>query len=362
MIRRMKEMLSGSFNKLSESHLKRVHSKMALASLLEHSEPSKLTNEETNAIHELWKPFRYKGKGEWHRLYKTVNAFDTRYVPNDVYGLELLPRLNTMSLLAAWDDKSYYPRFFPEIKQANTIAFVIDGLFYNHKYADTNIDYVLRKINDNYDRIIIKPSDGLEGRGVELIDIKQYDNTTLKEKLLSYGQNYVVQEVLDQHESLAIYNRSSVNPIRVMTLRLNGKIHCLHSTLRFGLPGAHTDINFIDGKEIAHVCAISKQGNVSDTWYDIDGKKGSVVEMGISEQVVIPDYTKIVDTAIKVHEGLQHFDLVGCDITLNNQREPVLIEYNVYWPGIILPQYCHGPLFGELTEELIFQLKDKPKK
>lgn len=84
--------------------------------------------------------------------------------------------------------------------------------------------------------------------------------------------------------------------------------------------------------------------------------------MGISELVVIPDYTKIVDTAIKVHEGLQHFDLVGCDITLNNQREPVLIEYNVYWPGIILPQYCHGPLFGELTEELIFQLKDKPKK
>ena len=72
---------------------------------------------------------------------------------------------------------------------------------------------------DSYDRVIIKPSYGLEGRGVELVETKEHDCSSLKEKLLSYGRNYVVQEVIRQHKSLAVYNNSSVNPIRIMTLR-----------------------------------------------------------------------------------------------------------------------------------------------
>lgn len=87
-----------------------------------------------------------------------------------------------------------------------------------------------------------------------------------------------------------------------------------------------------------------------------------ISSLGIDRQEVVPNFSHIIEMAISVHEGLHHFDIIGCDITLNKQKEPVLIEYNVYWPGIIIPQYCHGPLFGELTEELIDYLKYKPKK
>lgn len=335
---------------------------MALASLNEHGKQCRLTKEENDAISCLWKQIGYRDRNEWHRLYKAVNSFDARYVPNDVYGLELLPRLNSTKLLAAWDDKAYYQRFFPYIRQPSTVAFVIDGAFYDKKYSAVDVSSVSMMLIDSYDRVIIKPSYGLEGRGVELVETKEHDCSSLKEKLLSYGRNYVVQEVIRQHKSLAVYNNSSVNPIRIMTLRMNGVIHYLHSTLRFGIPGSNTDISFIGKKEIARVCAVSNQGDVSKVWFDTDGKKHSISDLRVYEQERIPGFGKIIDIATSVHEGLQHFDLVGCDFTIDQHEEPILIEYNVFWPGIIFPQYCHGPLFGELTDELISYLENKPKK
>ena len=98
--------------KISDKHLRTYHNQMALESLNELGDESKLSQDEEGSVKEYWKRFGYKSHGEWHRLYKCANSFDKRYVPNDVYGLELLPRLNAPALLSAWDDKSYYPRFF----------------------------------------------------------------------------------------------------------------------------------------------------------------------------------------------------------------------------------------------------------
>lgn len=358
----IKKLIKSSVGRISDSHLRHVHNQMALNSLNELGKKEKLSTEEQQAIAALWRQIGYRSHGEWHRLYKAVNGFDARYVPDDVYGLEILPRLNTTNLLAAWDDKSYYPKFFPEIKQPTAIAFVIDSLFYNHSYQLVNLDDLTHTILEAYDKIVIKPSDGLEGRGVEILNIQDFDFKMLKWRLQSFAKNYVIQEVIEQHDSLSIYNKSSVNPIRVMTLRLGGEIHYLHSTLRFGSPGSHTDMSFVNGKEIAHVCAISRVGTVSDTWYDMDGKKSLISGLSIQAQKTIPNFSSIIDTALYVHNGLHHFDLVGFDFTINKELEPIMIEYNVFWPGSIIPQYCHGPLFGELTEELINQLKNKPKK
>ena len=93
----------------------------------------------------------------------------------------------------------------------------------------------------------------------------------LKKKLYSFSQNYVIQEVLTQHDTLSSLNSSSVNPIRVMTLRLNGKIKYLHSIVRFGTPGSITDVTFKNGKEIIQASSITKNGVVSPLYYDVDG-------------------------------------------------------------------------------------------
>ena len=362
MISLLRKVVSSSVISLSDAHLRRFHNNMAKASLKELHSNCRLTKDEKDSIKALWGQINYRSNGEWHQLYKAVNGFDRRYVPNDVYGLEVIPRLNSNHLLSAWDDKAYYKRFFPNITQPTAMAYRIDGQFYNAKYKAVSVDYVVKCILEMKEDVIVKPSDGLEGRGVELWKTSNFQESQLSEKLRTFGRNYVVQTVIKQHRSLALYNESSVNPIRVMTLRLNGKIHYLHSTLRFGSPGKHTDMCFLNGKEIAHVCAVDNKGTVSDVWYDMDGKRERMSYLGISCQEMIPNFDSVIETALSVHEGLQHFDLIGCDITVDKGGTPILIEYNVFWPGIIIPQYCHGPLFGDLTEEVIYNLTKMPKK
>lgn len=360
MFTKIKGIPSSIISELSEAHLRKYHKRMALDSLKELRSNCKLTKQEKNSIREYWKRLDSKCEDSWHRLYKKVNGFDRRYVPNDVYGLEIITRLNSTSMLSEWDDKSYYPRFFPDVKQPDFIGCCIDGCFYDADYRLVNRDFLANNIIERKEGVIVKPSFGLEGRGVQFW--KELNLEELKSNLLHFGNNFVIQEPIKQHSSLAAYNYSSVNPIRVMTLRLNGKIHYLHSTLRFGTPGSITDINFVDNKEVASVCAISDRGEVATVFYDLDGHKESITKVGIDFANKIPDFQKVIDMALFVHSGLHHFDLIGCDISVTSDGEPVLIEYNVYWPGIIIPQFCHGPLFGDLTEEVMFTLQRMPKK
>lgn len=156
MISRIRDLVSGTINRISENHLISVHRKMALSSLKEHDECCKLTKQEIKAIDSLWKPIGYRGKGEWHRLYKATNSFDARYVPNDVYGLEIWPRLNATNLIPAWDDKAYYSRLFPEVKQPSVIAFMIDGLFYDKDYKIADIESVSKTILKGFDKNLLE--------------------------------------------------------------------------------------------------------------------------------------------------------------------------------------------------------------
>ena len=339
---------------VQNTHLRNAQNKAARESLKNHAVREPITPEEKQQIAKVWDGLGFKGNTDWHRLHKNTNSFDPLYVPTDLYGTVIIPRLNQQNLLAAWDDKAYYPRFFPEIKKPRMIGLRIDGLFYDGEYKLLSSDDMERTLlNEN--RVIVKPSDGLEGRGIEIWNTHEVN---LQEKLKTYASNYVIQEVLTQHDSLASLNESSVNPIRVMTLRLNGRIVYLHSIVRFGVPGSITDVTFVNGKEIIHASSVSPDGIISPFYYDVDGIKGQRRKnMGGDKILQIPNFDKVIQMGIEIHEGLHHFDLIGSDITVDKSGTPVMIEYNVYWPGPIFPQYCNGPLFGQYTEELIDTLK-----
>lgn len=45
--------------------------------------------------------------------------------------------------------------------------------------------------------------------------------------------------------------------------------------------------------------------------------------------------------------------MIGLDICLDENNEPVLIEVNLLEPGILYEQLCTGPIFGERTNEVL---------
>ena len=70
----------------------------------------------------------------------------------------------------------------------------------------------------------------------------------------------------------------------------------------------------------------------------------------------IPKYSEAVDLCKKLHTELLYFDLVSWDIAISSQSEVYLIEYNILGPSIDLHQLSNGPLFGDLTDEVIASL------
>ena len=70
----------------------------------------------------------------------------------------------------------------------------------------------------------------------------------------------------------------------------------------------------------------------------------------VLEGYEIPSYTAAVETVKNLHYQLPLFDLVGWDIAIGIDGEPILIE----WNGETGPsQTACGTGFGELTERII---------
>ena len=341
-------------------HQWRLQDNLYARSLLrDRGSTTRLTPDEAARVKGLWRQAGFRGSMDWHRLFKDVNGFDVRYVPLDLYTTALLPRLRSLRLSEAWKEKTDFSRFFPDVPMPRMVGCRIEGLFYDGSYRQVSAEWLAGAIVEA-GRVIVKPSNGSQGYGVELWEAAGLGGEGLLKRLEDFGRNYVVQEVLRQHEVLARFNPSSVNPVRIITFRLKGKVRVLNAMIRWGLPGVVTDLTHVDGKTILFVCGLNRDGVFSPEYFDTTLERFPLANLGISEPLVLPNYDRMVELALSVHERLHHFDIVGFDIALGQDKKPVMIEYNIAHPSIDSIQFCWGPLFGEDTEEILRTIMTQP--
>ncbi len=67
----------------------------------------------------------------------------------------------------------------------------------------------------------------------------------------------------------------------------------------------------------------------------------------------IPSYHEAVETVKRLHLQLPFFNLIGWDVAIDENGDPVVIEWNAK-PG--LSQSAYGPGFGEYTERILKEL------
>lgn len=333
-----------------------------------------LTDEQKKTIDEYWLQFGIKFKNyDWFRLYNYVwkKEFNPRFIPNDIYAYIVWPYYNnklfthasedTNYFQLAWRDKNYFERFLPEILFPKCWIRKINGRLYDEKYRYINCkDEVFSEILKETDEVIVKDSwDSGEGRGVRkckistMIDLRNILNSTKSE-------NLIIQEVIHQNEFFEAFNKDSVNVIRVNTLNINGKIVFLNATLRVGIEGSITDICYMNGEERVNVIGISEDGILQNYIVNQRGEKQSIASQVKSEKsIVVPQWDIILKSAIKGHEMLQHFDIIGWDFTVDDNNNVICIEYNIQRPGTVFYQYVNGPFFGKYTDETLSFLKNK---
>ncbi len=295
---------------------------------------------------------------DWHRyFYKRTGLYSVKFIPTSLYYTDIIGRINQFPMNEAYTDKNISYKLFPTEHQPEVVIRNMNGYYYAKDTPVSKQKAV--EICKNLDDILIKPTLRSHGDGVCKFYVKNgvtsIGGKTVEQLFDVYSSNFIIQKVVHQHPNMDALNSSSVNTIRILTYRSGDEILLLYTVIRIGKQGAEIDnetaggistrIN-ADGTLCKFAFGAPGNDNVdkTDTGVVLDGYK-------------IPSYEKAVDLAERMHLHLPHFNLVGWDIAIDLEGNPIIIEYNT-WPE--LSQSANGPAFGDYTERIIKEIWDKP--
>lgn len=293
-----------------------------------------------------------------YRIFKKVCGFDPKFLPSSLYHPLLTKSLNPNKFSLLYENKAFFDLILKDLKRPLTIVKNIEGNFFNGEFLPISKNQAIQKIL-NEGKVIIKPIIGSSGgQGVKLINSEKFSKDEIKKTLENYFKNYIIQELIFQHEDTKIFNESSVNTLRITSLFLNGRTTILFVLLMVGSAGQIAD-NSAGSLRIK----VNKDGRLDKTAFNKNLVKFEKSENGVFFQNrKITHYQKCIDLVLDNHS--RYFPMcgiLGWDLAINNKGEAIVIEVNTRVPGIRTGQICCGPLFGERTKEVIdFYQKHPP--
>lgn len=310
-----------------------------------------LSAEYQKQIDNLWKKrYNIKVDKRWFAHYTHCYGEESPYyIPDNIFHSIIEPYFNRDEYVRCMSNKNYFEKWLPKLNHVVTIARNIKNVWYDCDFNILSPEQVVEKLS-NYSEFVAKPSiDSAGGAGVKFVTEKM-DLQKLDKLKNSFTNDFVIQEVLKQHECLNKIYPHSVNTVRIMTFNWHGEIYVLSSLLRMGVNGNRVD-NMVSG---GVNCAIRPDGTLCNKLYNAIGtlfeghpNSGSV------EDKKIENFQAIVDAACTSHKQLPYMGIISWDFALNENCEPVLVEFNMKPQGLDLHQRENGPIFGDLTVDVL---------
>lgn len=296
-----------------------------------------------------WKKYGVKPSIVWYQLWcSRKKEVDPQFIPDSLWYSKILPYYSNMQFRRALEDKNYHAVWFDDVKRPETVVRNVAGVFYDADYQIITRAAAVEKCL-NYKNCLVKPSiDSGEGRLIRFFDREENLTAESVEKVFDeFGANFLVQQVIRQHPSLAQLNPDSINTIRVISFLYEGEVHILSSIVRIGKANSRVD-NFGAG---GTQCSILLGGQLADEAVNKKMEWGTVSMSGVPyAEIRVPSYDKIIDIIVEKHKKLAHFKLIGWDFSVDENEEPVFIEYNIC-PGTNQEEGI--PTFGNLTDEVL---------
>ena len=296
-----------------------------------------------------WKKYGYKPAKYWYQIFCDADQkVDPRYIPDDLYYGEMIPYFSNSQFRRFGEDKCYHDIWFPDIKRPETICKNIAGVYYSPDMTPISFDEAVNLAEAFSEECLVKPSiDSGEGRLIRFFDPAEKNRTEIEETFRKLGANFIMQAAVRQHETLSKLNPSSLNTIRIVSFFFEGEVQILSCILRVGAPNSKVDNVGAGG----YACPIQMDGQLNDRAVNRTAEWVEETSTGIRfADIKIPEFDKVIETVKSAHKRLAHFKLIGWDMTVDQQGDPVLIEYNTC-PGA--NQISCGPTFGDLTDRVL---------
>lgn len=201
---------------------------------------------------------------------------------------------------------------------------------------------------------ICKESGGAYGASIMKIQIQDgtlvinHGNMDEEEFLARIGnKKHLIQEYVQQHESLGKYNPSTLNTVRIVTTRYGNKAHFLVAAIRFG-DGAEKIVDNLSQGGL--YCTVNEKGEFGKYGYYYD--KPRVLEhptTGIKfAGEIVPYWKEVLHLVIGLHEFIPGLLEIGWDVAIT-PISPMVIEANNNF-GTKMLQMSSGGLKKKLEE------------
>jgi hypothetical protein len=250
-----------------------------------------------------------------------------------------------------------YDLYFHDVVRPHTIARKMNGVLLDKDYNITSYDNIIKSCIESKDIIIKKSIDSDGGHGVSIVtDCAK--NTHLLDQHLGNSDDFIIQEIIKQHPTLALFNPQSVNTIRIMTINLGTPI-VLSSVFRMGINGSNVD-NASSG---GIVCGISRDGILKSVAYDSFANQYPSHPQGHTfEGMEVPSYNQCEKIALKLSNRFVNYSrLISWDFAIDTNGTPLLIEANLTGGQLDFHQLCNGPIFSNISNEILTELFQKSK-
>ncbi len=316
---------------------------------------------EVNAFKAKWRPLSEHIPAVYIRMYPHYSGvMSADYVPDSLFYTHIEPMLNNLEYSRSFADKNMYARLIEKSVLSLGGLRKIHGTYLDHDYNSvSDVEAFISGLADRFDRMMLKPSiESQGGRSVVMLESRDGAFFSGNEKVTRewldkhYKDNFLFQELVEQHPSYAAFNPTSVNTLRITTYRsvIDESVHVLHGLLRVGTKGDVVDNVTSGGK----ACGVSSEGALNGKVIDYKGrsypKLGSVL---LEPGKKLFKYQEVVDVAKKLAAQQVYSRFLGFDFSVDKDERVVLIEINNFDVGINTLQFCNGPLFGPFTDEVL---------
>ncbi len=297
---------------------------------------------------------------DWHRHYKAFTGnFDVKYFPELLYIPEFEQYMNLFrSYGEVLEDKNFLPIIAKGLGVSipETVVSSTKGMIKDNNQTVISTQDVVTIIN-NAGELFCKPSvDSSSGEGCRIISIENYTDLITNESvdsiLKSLGNDYIIQRVIKNSESIKRIYSGSINTFRIITYRWENDIKHIPAIMRIGRNG-----NYLDNAHAGGIfIAINDDGTLHDKAFT--EFKESFDCHPDSETVFsgyqIENFDRVIDAAYRIHRAIPQLGVINWDFTIDEKEHPILIEANVFGGSVWLSEKAHGcGPFGENTEKVL---------
>lgn len=279
-----------------------------------------------------------------------------QYIPDSFYQPFVDEYFTNPQHSRPCDDKNLYDLYFHDLKRPITVFRKIDGLLLDADYGALTLKQVVDKCRD-CGEVVLKPAKFTAGgNGVRFWNADQ-DDVSIISEYLQNTQFVICQKIIKQHPELNRLSSNSVNSIRMMTMVFDNQTFLLSSVVRMGTNTARID-NFTSG---GIASGVKSNGQLRNIAFDVCANKYYKHPLGtVFEQVVIPNYSECVEIVKMLAKRFSTLSrLISWDLAIDETGHPLLIEFNASWAGVDVHQLCNGPIFGDMTHDVMKEVFDK---